>query len=89
MQREMMDLKIFEPYFYNHRTMLEYHQKTQYSSINDILKKCTKNFDKKSTTRLFFKVYLNDNIVIHILNNQSTSKKAKLTDSKAIKTDSN
>ena len=65
----MMDLKIFEPYFINHTTILEYQQKMQYFSINDILNKCTKNFDKKGTTRLFFKVYLNDNSVIHLLNN--------------------
>lgn len=59
----MMDLRIFEPYFINYLTIVEYQKNTQSLSINDILKSYTKSMKKKQSSRLFFKVNLNDSVV--------------------------
>ena len=37
LQQEMMDMKVFEPYFINHQTILEYQEKVMSLSIRDII----------------------------------------------------
>ena len=55
----MMDLKIFEPYFINNRTIIEYQQKCLPFSIRDILLEHARKSKNKGPYRLFFKVNQN------------------------------
>lgn len=45
-QSDIMDLKIFDPYFINYRTILEYKEMSTSLSINDIIKHFGRDKDK-------------------------------------------
>ena len=68
----MMDLRIFEPYFINHQTIIEYKERSIALSISDILQRNAKNTSEtKRHSRLFFKVNMNDSLLVYLMNLQS------------------
>ena len=69
LEKEIMNLKLFEPYFKHYRTIKEYNDNCVSQSITDIINSMIKNSLVSSTqTREFFKVNLKDNIYLQVFN---------------------
>ena len=60
LQQEIMDQKVFEPYFVQYRNKQEYLQRSINVSINEVIKRFTESNKKQS--KLFFKVNLQENV---------------------------
>ena len=73
----MMDLKIFQPYFINHRTIIEYQEKRLPFSIRDIVHEHAKKSKNTKPYRLFFKVNKNNSIITNLLSLLANDKQDK------------